>query len=190
MTIGKNFDRTNVQPVAVEQPASQRSAIEIEILAKQALIDNLARQYKTYEQEEQEKLKNDPVAMELEKALSPLQKEAEQKRANPQAYSQDDILRADEAVFAGRARLLERQQQFSEDDQVTKWLRWEQISQSAQLAELRVRANFTSDRTSLFDTEDGNAASASASHVAQIAARDTQALAKSMEAAADQRLTR
>ncbi len=139
---------------AIKLSAQAKAQVEIEVIAKKAHIDDLTRQLKNYQQKRLDELKNDPVIAEMQKCIEPLSKEAAMKQANPQAYSPDDILRANEAVFQERVRLAERQEQFAKDDQMIKWFQWEIMQQAADLAELRILANYTDERNHLFDSSD------------------------------------
>jgi hypothetical protein len=146
-----SLQRTETGHVTVK-PVAQRTQIEIAVIAKKAHIDDLTRQLQKYQQQRLDELKSDPVIAEMQKCIEPLAKEAEMKRSSPQAYSPDDILRANEAVFQERVRLAERQEQFAKDDQMIKWFQWEIMQQAADLEELRILADYTEERNHLFDS--------------------------------------
>ena len=133
--------RAPASPVASQAADSQRLSVLVDLAGTRARIAELDRQIKQCQAELQTKLKNDPVAAEIQKIIDPLQKSADRKHSSPDSYSPPDIEQADMAVATQRARLFERQEQFGDDAPLLMQLKHDRITAATQLAELEAQAH-------------------------------------------------
>jgi hypothetical protein len=150
-------DRTgsvDVSPATVRQLLfslqTQHESAEIDLAAKQARRDALAEQIAKFSDELKAKVKDDPVAAELQKVVDARQ---ESMRRAEDAYKAGaapnaELGQAMSAVAEARAKLLERREQAAAaagGETIAGWNR-ELMNLSVEMAELKARLKAVSDR--------------------------------------------
>lgn len=129
---------------------AQRETDAIDLAAKQARSDALADQISKFSSQIQDKIKNDPIAAELQKASDALDKESEFRKVQHDkgVVTDGEVNAAVAAAAEAKAKLLERQEAAATaagGDMVTTWNR-ELMTLSIDLAELRARIKALDDR--------------------------------------------
>lgn len=143
----------SAQPADVQKQLTSleglREAVEIDLISKQARAAELQKQIKKYQDELAAREKSDPVALQLQKVIAPVEEEAQRKRSNPQTYAPTEIAVAEANAASEQVRLLERQEQFGPDAPLVTELRHDQIVLATEIAELQSQYNLLTERSNV-----------------------------------------